>query len=154
MRRHPLPIVPVPGRRPPDTAKYLPALFERKDLLTDFGIWAADAIAGDLFTTLLYLLVVLYVWRRLPARVRHRLHAMYESFLPSGTDAEGMQSEEASLQDGAKPLREEIGALNERLDAHEQCMKEIVDRQQRQIDRLQRELWEARQPWWKRLFKR
>jgi hypothetical protein len=42
---------------PSDAVKYLPAVFERTDVLVDFGIWAADAVVGEIFTTLLVLLV-------------------------------------------------------------------------------------------------
>ena len=138
---------------PPDAAKYLPAVFERADLLVDFGTWAADAIAGELFTTLLALLVTLYVWRRLPPGVRRRLRAVYERFFPSGVGGEDTQSHEANSRDGEKILREEIQALRERLEDFERRM-ETADQQQRQIDRLERELVEVRRPWWRRLFRR
>lgn len=85
---------------PQDAAVYLPAVFERTDLLVDFGIWAAEALAGDLFTTLLTLLVTLYVWRRLPTGVRRRLLAVYEYFFPRDVGAEDNRPHEPGSQDG------------------------------------------------------
>lgn len=138
---------------PPDWAKCIPAVFERMDLLVDFGIWTAEAVAGDLFTTLLALIFTLYVWRRLPSGARRRLRAVYEYFFPSDAGGNDGTSDEAELRDGDKLLQEEVEVLRARLEAHEQ-RTESVDRQRRhQIDRLERELTDARRPWWRRLFR-
>src|SRR3712207_2587559 len=84
-----------PAGIPPDAASYLFAVFERTDLLVDFGTWAAEAVADDLFTTLLTLLITLYVWRRLPSGARRRLRAAHEYFFPSDAGANDGPSDKA-----------------------------------------------------------
>ena len=56
------------------------------------------------------------------------------------------QSHEAELRDGEGILQKEVQTLRERLKAHERRTEEIVDRQQRQIDRLEQDSAEARRP--------
>jgi hypothetical protein len=138
---------------PQDVAAYLPAVLERADLLMDFGIWGASAVAGELFTTLLFMLFTIFVWRRLSLGWRRRIRATYEHIFPSGTGSEDARLHEAA-HDGEEILREEVRTLRERIEAHERRTEEIVDRQQRRIDRLERELSEARRSWWRRLFGR
>lgn len=143
---------------PPDAAKPLPAVFERSDLLANFGIWAAEAVVGDLFTTLLTLLFTLYVWRRLPSGMRRRLRGVYARFSPTGEiGADDGAFDESESREEDKLLLDEVEVLRARLEAHERRMEsmESMDRQRRrQIDRLERELAEARRPWWRRLFGR
>jgi hypothetical protein len=139
---------------PSDAAQFLPAVFERADLLMDFGTWAADAVAGEIFTTLLVLLVTVYVWRRLPPGMRRRLRAVYGYFFPNAADAEDGSSHEAEPQDREKLLQEEIENLRARVEAHEQLVESMDRQRRRQIDRLERELAEARRPWRRRFFRR
>ncbi len=131
---------------PQDVAAYLPAVLERADLLMDFGIWGASAVAGELFTTLLFMLFTIFVWRRLSPGWRRRIRATYEHIFPSGTGSEDARPHEAA-HDGEEILQEEVRTLRERIEAHERRTEEIVDRQQSRIDRLERELSEARRSW-------
>ncbi len=138
---------------PADAAQFLPAVFERADLLMDFGLWAAETVAGEIFTMLLVLFITLYVWPRLPSRVRRRLRAVYECFYPSAADAEDSSSHEAVSRDREKLLREEIEHLRAHIQAHERHAEGMDRQRRRQIDRLHRELADARRPWWRRLLK-
>lgn len=72
----------------PDAAKYLPAIFERMDLLVGVAIWAANAVAGEVFTTLLILLFALYWWPKLPARAQSFLLSVRDHLFPGVYDTE------------------------------------------------------------------
>ncbi len=138
---------------PPDVAKYLPAVFERTDMLVGFGIWAAEAVASDRFTTLLALIVTLYVWHRIPPEMRRHLRAVYNYFFPNDASANNDASNETESRNREENLREEIKALRARLEAHDQYTENIDQRWRHQIHQLKQELAEARRPWWRRFFR-
>lgn len=144
------PLVGIPS----DMAQVLPAVFDRADLLVGFAVWAAEAVAGEVFTALLLLFVTVYVWPLLPCGARRRLRAVYGYFSPSAACAEDESSYEAEPQDREKLLQEEIEHLHARVEAHERLVESMDRQRRRQIDRLERELAEARRPWWRRFFGR
>jgi hypothetical protein len=78
---------------------------------------------------------------------------VYGYFFPSAANVEDASSHETESQDREELLREEIEHLRARVENHERLV-ESMDRQRRQqIDRLERELAEARRPWWRRFFR-
>lgn len=67
---------------PPNAGTYLLAVAERPEALVGAAVWAADTLAGDLFSFVLKLVFLLYVWSRLPAGVRRSLTRVVGYFLP------------------------------------------------------------------------
>ncbi len=129
------------AKAPPDTATYLCAILERPDLLLGLAIWAANAIAGELFTSLLIMLVTLYLWPKLPTRVRSFLISTHDHLFPGVYDTEDRSGDGNDNSRELEDLREELEAQRAQIRSMD-----------RRIDWLERELEEAHRSWWRRLI--
>ncbi len=126
---------------PPDAAKYLPAVFERTDLLVAFGLWAANAVAGEVFTSLLVLLFALYLWPKLPTGVQSFLLSVRDFLFPGAYDTEGESGNGNENSREIEDLREEL-----------EMQRAQIGEMNRRTDCLEQELEKALRPWWRRFF--
>jgi hypothetical protein len=131
------------AKAPPDTAAYVCAVLGRPDLISDLALWAANAVAGEIFTSLLILIFALYLWPKLPARARRFLLSARDRFSP------GVHGAEDGSRDGDDNTRE-VAELREEL----RLQRAQIRSMHRRMDRMDRELEEARRPWWRRLLGR
>ncbi len=131
------------AKAPPDAATYLCAVVGRPDLILNFALWAANAAAGEIFTSLLVLIFAVYLWPKIPARVRGFLLSVRDHFFPSYRSAEDRS------QYGDNNARE-VDELREELRSQRAQIRSM----HRRVDSMARELEGARRPWWRRLFGR
>ncbi|QIN78331.1 hypothetical protein GBA65_07150 [Rubrobacter marinus] len=146
---------------PPDAATMVLAILGRPDLLVGFAAWAWSTAIGDVFMTVVLLILGVWVWPRLPYPVRQHLLALREHFLPfAGSDGpppyeQDRAPRKAGPRAGEPPL-EEVELLRQELKAYEKRLEDAEAanlQQSRRMERLERESEEARRPWW-RFFSR
>lgn len=138
---------------PPDATTHLLAILERPELLASFAVWASNAVAGELFTSFLFLILGLCAWPLLPKSFRTKLLKVRDYFLPSaigkdkGLDSgrDKLEEPSESTQEVADPrsrvevLQRELGRLEGRLELMQQTEIVTQAENKRLVDDLERE---------------
>lgn len=93
---------------PPNAETYLLAVAERPEVLVGATAWAVDALAGALFTFVLKLVLVLYVWSWLPVRIRRGLIGALGYFLPGAVARDPDREKAGELEARVRELERRL----------------------------------------------